>query len=313
MSSAELRFSAVVPLFNRRDLIGETLASLQGQSRQFKEIIVVDDGSNDAGADFVRRNHPNVIVIMTPNQGVQAARNKGVEQAASEWIVFCDSDDLLEPTYLQSVENILLQNYSIDALFVNFRTFGQYSLSEQDKFSQAPSGFWPLGSESQFVGIRECPEINRLIDFQPFFPTGLVVKRDVFYSLGQYDMRLNGWKSEDLEFTFRLLEGACVKALDAVLAQVRKHEGNDSRVFHRMLVGDADIFELFAREHLEVDDQVEFLHAAIARRWAALDHSIGQRDWASASCYAKKVTLPAPSFRLLSKYFVARALAPLFN
>jgi len=313
VSSAELRFSAVVPLFNRRDLIGETLASLEQQTRPFDEIIVVDDGSTDSGAEIVRREHPNVILIETTNHGVQAARNRGVEHAECEWIVFCDSDDLLELNFLKSVEGILLENNSIDALFVNSRTFGQYSQSEQDKFSQAPAGFWFPESEGQVTGLRHCPEINQLIEFQPLFPTGLVVKRGVFYSIGGFDTRLKGWKSEDLEFTLRLLKGANVKALDAVLAQMRKHDGNDSRVFHKMLIGDADIFELFAREHLAHDIQVEFLNAAIARRWAALDHSVGQRDWVVASSCSKKIALPAPNFRLLTKFCVARALAPLFS
>jgi glycosyltransferase involved in cell wall biosynthesis len=302
---AEESFAAVVPLYNRRDLIDETLLSLKQQGRAFDEIIVVDDGSTDDSAELVRRDHSDVSLIQTPNEGVQSARNRGVQEARSNWIVFCDSDDLLEENYLSLVEEALKTDRTIDALYVNFRTFGPRSVSQTSKFSEAPNEYWPqpdcLGAK-----IRSCPELEQLIRFQPFFQTGLVVRREVFFECGQYDRRLKGWRSEDLEFTLRLIQRFRVKALDAVVARVRKHGGNDSAVFHHVLNGEADVLEFFANEHLCEPLKRRFIRAACMRRWEALDHCVGQRDWPTAAGCVARLNLPAPSLKLLSKYLLVR-------
>lgn len=309
--NSEETFAAVIPLYNRRDLIGETLLSLKHQGRAFDELIVVDDGSTDDSAEIVRRDHPDVTLIQTPNAGVQAARNRGVEEAKSKWIVFCDSDDLLEQNYLSLVERAMKTDQTIEALYVNFRTFGPRSASQSSKFSEAPNGYWPQPS-CPATDLRMCPELEQLIQFQPFFQTGLVVRRDVFIDCGQYDCRLKGWRSEDLEFTLRLMHRFRVKALDPVVARVRKHGGNDSAVFHHVLNGEADVLEFFAHEHLAEPLKERSIRAAAKRRWEALDHSVGQRDWKCASNCVARLGLPAPSIKLLVKYFLVRVGAARF-
>jgi glycosyltransferase involved in cell wall biosynthesis len=92
--------SVVIPTFNRAYCLGATLASLQQQSYQNWEAIVVDDGSTDDTGATVRTiaaQDPRVKYHYKTNGGVSAARNTGLRIASGEWIGFLDSDDAWEP------------------------------------------------------------------------------------------------------------------------------------------------------------------------------------------------------------------------
>ena len=96
--------SVVIPAYNAQDWIGETLASVRGQTHRALEIIVVDDGSTDATTDIVDRHvraDPRVRIIRQPNAGVAAARNNGWRNAAADLIAFVDADDLWAATKIE--------------------------------------------------------------------------------------------------------------------------------------------------------------------------------------------------------------------
>jgi glycosyltransferase involved in cell wall biosynthesis len=96
--------SVVIPAFNRADCLPAAVASIQAQSYQRWELIVVDDGSTDDTAAVAERlavADPRLRVLRRGrNRGAQAARNAGVEAARGEWIAFLDSDDVWLPDSL---------------------------------------------------------------------------------------------------------------------------------------------------------------------------------------------------------------------
>lgn len=92
----------VIPMRNGAATILGTLASVARQSLRPNRIIVVDDGSNDGGADLVEAlNDPGIIVVRTAAIGVSHARNVGLRLACSEYVAFLDSDDLWHPEKLR--------------------------------------------------------------------------------------------------------------------------------------------------------------------------------------------------------------------
>jgi glycosyltransferase involved in cell wall biosynthesis len=94
--------SVVIPVFNRFDVLTEAVASVLAQTRLPKEILIVDDGSTDDGADM-SFSHPDVSIRqirLRTNSGAPVARNTGVLAAQGEWIAFLDADDLWEPEKL---------------------------------------------------------------------------------------------------------------------------------------------------------------------------------------------------------------------
>jgi GT2 family glycosyltransferase len=93
--------SVVVPTYNRAELLRETIHSILAQTRPADEIIVVDDGSTDHTADVCREFPAPVRYVWQENRRLSGARNRGIHEATSEWIAFCDSDDLWHPRKLE--------------------------------------------------------------------------------------------------------------------------------------------------------------------------------------------------------------------
>lgn len=96
MSDAEgnNRFSVVIPLYNKESHIVSTLNSVLTQSFSEFEIIVIDDGSTDGSFQEVETvQDSRVKVIQQSNQGVSAARNRGIRESSGDYIAFLDADD----------------------------------------------------------------------------------------------------------------------------------------------------------------------------------------------------------------------------
>src|SRR6478735_5452974 len=93
--------SIIIPLFNRKELIKETLNCLEGylHPQTALDIIVVDDGSTDGSAEEVELYYPSVKLIRQINAGAPSARNRGLKEAKGEFVLFLDSDDLIEPDF----------------------------------------------------------------------------------------------------------------------------------------------------------------------------------------------------------------------
>jgi len=91
--------SVVIPAFNRADSLTRCVESVIHQRFDGLELIVVDDGSTDGSAELLRRlkeQYPEMTLITNPgNCGVNFARNRGIEKASGEFILFLDSDDEL--------------------------------------------------------------------------------------------------------------------------------------------------------------------------------------------------------------------------
>lgn len=95
------RVSVVIPAFNRAASLPALVDSLLRQTHPVAEIVIVDDGSTDDTAAVAQALPGSVKYIHQANAGVSAARNRGIDAAAGEWIALADSDDLWEPEKLE--------------------------------------------------------------------------------------------------------------------------------------------------------------------------------------------------------------------
>lgn len=96
------RISVAVPLFNKRAYIADSLRSVARQSFTDYEIIVVDDGSTDGGAQVVAAlNLPNLKLITQKNAGVSVARNRCLTESSSDFVAFLDADDVWREDHLK--------------------------------------------------------------------------------------------------------------------------------------------------------------------------------------------------------------------
>ncbi len=99
-----IRFSVIIPVYNRPKLVRRAIESVLNQTRPADELIVVDDGSTDATPDVLARFIPDIKLISQPNRGVSAARNTGIRAARGNWIALLDSDDEWLPDKLEGDE-----------------------------------------------------------------------------------------------------------------------------------------------------------------------------------------------------------------
>ena len=97
------RVSVVVATRDRRFALARALASVEAQYFRDFEVVVVDDGSTDGTAGWLRSAHPTVrLVELGASSGAAAARNRGVERSTGEIVAFLDDDDVWRPSYLET-------------------------------------------------------------------------------------------------------------------------------------------------------------------------------------------------------------------
>ena len=102
------KLSVVVPVYKVEGYLGQLIESLQNQTLQDLQIILVDDGSPDRSGqicDEYAAKDSRIQVIHKANGGVGAARNDGLAAVQGDWVYFCDSDDYLEPDALEKLVN----------------------------------------------------------------------------------------------------------------------------------------------------------------------------------------------------------------
>ncbi len=110
-------FSVVIPLYNKELSISNTIQSVLDQTFQDFEIVIVNDGSTDNSVKEVEKiDDKRIRLIHQENQGVSAARNKGIKEARYEWIAFLDADDLWKENHLETL-NCMIEAYPNDMVF----------------------------------------------------------------------------------------------------------------------------------------------------------------------------------------------------
>jgi len=115
-AETEELLSVVIPYFNLGKYIVDAIASIDASVYSKKEIIIVNDGSNDEESINVlksMRSRADIRVIDQENQGLSAARNMGALKATGKYLAFLDADDQVEQSYFESAINILQQKNNV--------------------------------------------------------------------------------------------------------------------------------------------------------------------------------------------------------
>lgn len=185
---ARASLAVVIPVYNGRKHLAETLQSCLDQRHPADEIIVVEDGSPEPSRDIVEQ-FAGVRYVLQPNGGVSSARNNGASLTRADWICFLDQDDLLLPDHLEQIsESIRLHEQA--SLFYAPRLVLScfHGVWTTDYAAVQP----PTPEDLPHVLLRRCP----------FPPSGVCVRRSVFEQVGGFRSRYD--LAEDWEFWFRL-------------------------------------------------------------------------------------------------------------
>lgn len=185
-----IRFSIIVPLYNKENTILDTINSVLSQTYQDFELIIVDDGSTDSSVSIVQAiKDIRIKIIKQINKGVSSARNTGYKKAKGEWILFLDADDLL-------CDNALAHYVQL--------------ISRHDNYLVFVSNFWCKNIDvtiAHSYGRRERIVKNTMkaLWYKEFYarPGNTIIHRTVLDSIGGFDEGLS--YNEDYEFSIRLL------------------------------------------------------------------------------------------------------------
>lgn len=141
-------FSIVIPVYNVEKYLDECMQSILSQLSTIEndcEILLIDDGSTDQSGsicDNYKNKYPDIVnVYHKKNKGLLATRRYGYKRASGEYIVNCDSDDLLEPGMLFKIKDMILKYRKPDVLLFNYYYLEQNSkkLAYTNIFSKEPN------------------------------------------------------------------------------------------------------------------------------------------------------------------------------
>lgn len=208
-----MQISVVIPSFNRRPTLARALDSVFAQTSPADEVIVVDDGSSDGSAELVRSNYPQVTLIRQRNQGVSAARNRGIDAAAGDWIALLDSDDSWRDDKIERIRAAQRQNPD------------QILFHSDEIWIRDGRRVNPMRKHRKYGGriFRHC------LPLCVISPSAAVIEKSTLRDLGAFDSRLPA--CEDYDLWLRLCHRFPVFYLDLPL--ITKYGGHADQLSRR--------------------------------------------------------------------------------
>jgi glycosyltransferase involved in cell wall biosynthesis len=183
----QYKVSVIIPLYNTEKYIDQAIQSILQQNYKITQIIVVDDGSTDSGAEIVKK-YPEIELIQQENKGLKRTLNIGLEFATGEIIGFLDADDRWTPNKVEVQLNILHKNPSIDLVFARSKRFKMVALgdgTEREEFIDVVKG------KSLTNGLYKKQVFDKIGNFNEVHHTHTFIEwfdRAIFHNLNVMDL-----------------------------------------------------------------------------------------------------------------------------
>lgn len=182
--------SVIIPVYNAERTILETIQSIQQQTFQDFELIVINDGSIDKTLEVLGQvNDPRLKIFSYENGGLSTARNRGISRANGKFISFIDADDLWTPDKLELQLSALQQNLDAGVAYswtTNMRDDGQSLSFSQGCSSLLEGNVYPQLLLGNFIGSG----------------SNILIRQEVIKSTGLFESTLKAF--EDWDFYLRL-------------------------------------------------------------------------------------------------------------
>ena len=272
--------SVIIPCYNGSRFLAEAIESVLAQAHENLELIVVDDGSTDDSLEIVRGFGDRVRSEPLPhNQGVNFARNRGVEVARGEFLQFLDSDDLLRPEKI--ARSLEVFDDDDDVVFTGVESFGEVEVSHE--LPAPPSWYGVLRR-----GLGRAAGSEQVV-WDPAFPAEFFVlqgaqtaqllhRKANYLRTGGFDRQL--FEMDDWEFHFRLaLAGTRFRRIPDPFVAYRHHEGPGRlRLSPRRADTALHIFRMMVEQARAADALDGRLRRALAARMAVWARALLRQD-----------------------------------
>lgn len=211
--------SVVIPAYNAVSTIKEAIESVYLQTLPPFEVIVVDDGSTDETSDIVRA-FPEVRCFSQSNQGVGAARNRGIAEAKGQYIAFLDADDLWHPQKLELQMALAGRLDSFGIIAATSIKFHHHSKSPKPKSFSI--------THIPFSAIN----FNQLLNHWCFSPCTSLIPRSVLVDNGGFNA--NWLSGEDRDLWLRIAAHHPIYCIDLPLFYIRTGLGTNLTHVNRL-------------------------------------------------------------------------------
>ena len=209
--------AVVIPCYKQAHYLADAIDSVLAQTHPDVELVVVDDGSPDE-VEAVTSRYPGVRCVRQPNQGLAAARNTGLRETHSPYLVFLDADDRLLPNALQA--GLACIDAHPECVFVS-------------------GGFRHIDAGGQVLGDPVVPSIssNHYVEMLTrsyiAMHATVLFRREILERVHGYDARLRA--CEDFDLYLRIVREHPVCCHGTIVAEYRRHATNVSNTSALML------------------------------------------------------------------------------
>lgn len=175
-----VNISVIIPTFDRSELLSRAISSVLQQTSPAQEIIVVDNGVNDAFVDHYYRKKIHLIRT-APRLGPGRSRNLGARTANSSFLAFLDDDDIWEPDYLRHSRHTL-ENTNADVVVGQLKK---------------------IGTDGKTIPYKMFPsdiKMQRSVYFRSpgFGGQNIIIKKELFFKVGGFDEEMPASVDRDL-------------------------------------------------------------------------------------------------------------------
>lgn len=232
-----MKLTIIIPVYNMANSIQKTIQSLIHQSDKDFKVIIVDDGSTDDSIDIIKNVYETKDIDLSfyqkPNSGVSSARNMGLTNAKSDYVLFLDADDLLHKDFILSINPVAEMHFDLI-------TFGYAKRSKNSRESKNHHIIQGDG----LVDARN--EIERYFALQKnrmkFHISSIIFRRD-FLLKNQFFFDESLKSGEDSLFVFKaMMLSNSVYNINKTLFYYVQNEGSVTNSFNVRLL---DSFKAF--------------------------------------------------------------------
>ncbi len=293
--------SVIIPVYNCRAYILESVRSVQEQTYGNIEIIIVDDGSTDGTQDVLESvKDSRIRLVRTENRGVSAARNTGMEASAGDYMAFIDADDKWFPRKLELQMAMMREEQNLGLVFSDFIRFTDSGVMPRSHFSYVP----------ELQSIRKRPVLGN---------TGYVIEEDTFSALCSVDMFATWVQtvllkkekvkdlrfpvgvrlSEDYNYMLRVYQNVEAGFIAEPLVAVRRHNKNSYTSPEEMLY--PSIQALYdVKKNIRDRNHKRIIRKRLSRAWASFGYHHYWKGKTASAGHAYLVSLIYPGCRINS-------------
>jgi len=205
------KVSVVIPTYNCDRYIAEAIESVLHQTYTNYEILVVDDGSTDKTRQSLEPYIGKICYIYQENQGVSAARNRGIKEAKGEFIAFLDADDyFLLPSKLADQVACFKQYPKLGIVHSGWKKVNHYgeAILDIERWYDSPT-----------------LDLKTWVSQQPALPSAMMFRKEWLERVGDFDVNLT--HLEDVDLAIRLaFEGCQATWLKKITVAYRQHDNS---------------------------------------------------------------------------------------